>query len=65
MTKRQLEAMWITFPHPVHNRIVYYNRVTAHCQWTCPYRLKTFEAHDIDESSFIEIILRYQLIDKR
>eukprot|EP00604_Paraphysomonas_vestita_P000376 CAMPEP_0174825742 /NCGR_PEP_ID=MMETSP1107-20130205/43063_1 /TAXON_ID=36770 /ORGANISM="Paraphysomonas vestita, Strain GFlagA" /LENGTH=507 /DNA_ID=CAMNT_0016057655 /DNA_START=1336 /DNA_END=2856 /DNA_ORIENTATION=- len=64
ITKRQLEAMWITFQHPTENRIVYYNRVTEHCQWTCPYRLKTFEAHDIDENTFIEIMLRYQIIDK-
>jgi hypothetical protein len=44
---------------------VYYNRLTEHCQWTCPYRLKTFEAHDIDEATFTEIMIRHQLIDKR
>jgi hypothetical protein len=58
--------MWVTFPHPTETRrVVYFNRVTGHCQWTCPYRLKTFEAHDIDQATFIEIMIRHQIIDKR
>jgi len=62
-TKRELDKLWVTFKHPTQNRIFYYNRVTKHTQWACPYRLKTYQAHDVDEFCFVEIVMRYNLVE--